>query len=164
VRWLSASEAAQRVRNGELNPQDVVQAHLEAIDRYDSRIHAYIHVDRNARSSSGMTLAVKDAQPVAGMPYTYGTASWRDRIADEDAVGVARARSAGMAILGKTNTPELAASIGTVNTLFPPTQNPWRQRGGGRCWPVLLCARRRHRRVDPDSRFLMRRRGASTHA
>jgi amidase len=32
-----------------------------------------------------------------------------------------------MAILGKTNLPELAASIGTTNTLFPPTQNPWRE-------------------------------------
>jgi Asp-tRNA(Asn)/Glu-tRNA(Gln) amidotransferase A subunit family amidase len=41
-------------------------------------------------------------------------------------VPVARARSSGMAILGKTNLPELAASIGTTNTLFPPTQNPWR--------------------------------------
>src|SRR5437667_12126777 len=60
------------------------------------------------------------------MPYTYGTRSWRDRIADEDAVPVARARSWGMVILGKTNLPELAAAIGTTNTLFPPTQNPWR--------------------------------------
>jgi amidase len=32
-----------------------------------------------------------------------------------------------MAVLGKTNLPELAASIGTTNTLFPPTQNPWRE-------------------------------------
>jgi Asp-tRNA(Asn)/Glu-tRNA(Gln) amidotransferase A subunit family amidase len=126
VRWLSASEAAQRVRAGDLEPQEVVAAHLEAIDRFDSRIHAYIHVDRGARSSSGVTLAVKDSQPVAGMPYTYATPSWRDRIADQDAVPVARARSAGMAILGKTNLPELAASIGTTNTLFPSTQNPWR--------------------------------------
>src|SRR2546428_8185419 len=31
-----------------------------------------------------------------------------------------------MAILGKPTPPELAASIGPVNTLFPPTQNPWR--------------------------------------
>jgi amidase len=127
TRWLSASDAAQRVLNGELNPQDVVQAHLDAIDRFDSRIHAYIHVDRNARSSSGVTLAVKDSQPVAGMPWTFGTPSWRDRIADEDSVPVARAKSSGMAILGKTNLPELAASIGTTNTLFPPTHNPWRE-------------------------------------
>jgi len=117
----------QRVRAGDLKPQEVVDAHLDAIDRFDSRIHAYIHVDRNARTTSGVTLAVKDSQPVAGMPYTYGTPSWRDRIAEVDAVPVARARSSGMAILGKTNLPELAASIGTTNTMFPPTQNPWRE-------------------------------------
>src|SRR5205807_4311699 len=50
-----------------------------------------------------------------------------DRIAEEDAVPVARARAAGMAVLGKTNIPELAAAIGTTNTLFPATQNPWRE-------------------------------------
>ena len=127
ARWLSAADAVQRVRAGDLKPQEVVDAHLDAIDRFDSRIHAYIHVDRKARTTSGVTLAVKDSQPVAGMPYTYGTPSWRDRIAEVDAVPVARARSSGMAILGKTNLPELAASIGTTNTMFPPTQNPWRE-------------------------------------
>ncbi|HEY0830300.1 MAG TPA: amidase [Candidatus Dormibacteraeota bacterium] len=126
-RWLSAEEAARRVRARELDPQEVVKAHLDAIDRFNSRIHAYIHVDQNARSTSGVTLAVKDSQPVAGMPYTYGTPSWRDRIATEDAVAVARARSAGMAVLGKTNLPGLAAAIGTTNTLFPATHNPWRE-------------------------------------
>ncbi len=126
IRWLSAGEAMRRVRAGELKPQDVVQAHLDAIDRFDSRIHAYIHVDRSAHSSSGATLAVKDSQPVAGMPYTYATPSWRDRVADEDAIAVARARAAGVAILGKTNLPELQAGVGTTNTLFPPTHNPWR--------------------------------------
>src|SRR5256885_1881714 len=100
----------QRVRAGALKPQEVVDAHLDAIDRFDSRIHAYIHVDRMARTTSGVTLAVKDSQPVAGMPYTYGTPSWRDRIAEVDAVPVARARSSRMAILGKTNLTTLAPS------------------------------------------------------
>src|SRR2546423_12272287 len=123
------------------DPQAVVAAHLEAIDGHDGRIHAYIYVDHNARSTSGVTLAVKDSQPVAGMPYTYATPSWRDRIAEEDAVPVARARAAGMAVLGKTNIPELAAAIGTTNTLFPAPQNPWREgitpggSGGGRPAP-----------------------------
>jgi amidase len=127
LRWLSVAEIGRRVREDGLDPQSVVKTHLAAIDHLDSRIHAYIHVDRGARSTSGVTLAVKDSQPVAGMPYTYATPSWRDRVAEVDAVPVARARSAGMAILGKTNLPELAASIGTVNTLFPATQNPWRE-------------------------------------
>jgi Asp-tRNA(Asn)/Glu-tRNA(Gln) amidotransferase A subunit family amidase len=127
LRWMTAQEVAPRVSAGDIDPQDVVRAHLDAIDRYDGRIHAYIHVERNAKSSAGITLAVKDSQPVNGMPYTYATPSWRDRIADHDAVPVARARDAGIAILGKTNLPELAAAIGTTNTLFPPTQNPWRE-------------------------------------
>src|SRR2546430_5583199 len=95
----------QRVRAGDLKPQEVVDAHLDAIDRFDSRIHAYIYVDRGARSSSGVTLAVKDSQPVAGMPYTYATPSWRDPIPDEDAGAAPRAPSAGMAVPGKTDPP-----------------------------------------------------------
>src|SRR5438445_1671338 len=110
---------------------DIVQAHLEAIDRHDSRIHAYVYVDREARGSdgrlSGVTVAVKDNIPVAGMPWTDGSAVWRDRIAHEDDVGVARMRAAGAAILGKTNLPELAAAVGTTNAIFPATNNPWRE-------------------------------------
>src|SRR3979490_306448 len=129
--WLSAVEIARVVSAGNMDPQAAVRAHLAAIDRNDPRIHAYVYVDQEARASqghqSGVTLAVKDSQPVAGMPWTYGTPAWRDRVADEDAVPVVRARRAGMAVLGKTNLPELAASIGTVNTLFPATHNPWRE-------------------------------------
>ena len=121
-RWLTATEILAR----KPDPASVVAAHLDAIDRFNPRLNAYIHVDRLARSTTGVTFAVKDSQPVKDMPFTYGTASWQDRIASEDAVPVARARAAGMALLGKTNVPELAASIGTTNALFGSTQNPWR--------------------------------------
>lgn len=130
MRWIGVAEIKRLVSESRLDPQEVVAAHLEAIERLDPRIHAFVHVDRRARAAegalAGVTLAVKDSQPVAGMPWTYGTPSWKDRIADEDAIPVARARRAGMTVLGKTNLPELAAAIGTTNTLFPPTQNPWR--------------------------------------
>ena len=125
--WLAATEILARTGTRELDPQAVVRAHLDAIDRFDPRIHAFIYVDRSARSTSGVDLAVKDSQPVSGMPWTYATPSWKDRVATEDAVPVARARQRGMAILGKTNLPELAAAIGTTNTLFPATNNPWRE-------------------------------------
>lgn len=120
--WLTARDLAGR---------SAVAAHLERIERVDPRVHAYVHVDRAARAAgegalAGATVAVKDTQPVAGMPWTYGSPVWRDRIAEADALVVTRARAAGAAILGKTNTPELAASIGTSNAIFPPTENPWR--------------------------------------
>ena len=127
IAWLPASDILDRTGAGSLEPQAVVRAHLDAIDRHDPRVHAYIYVDHNASSVTGVTLAVKDSQPVAGMPFTYATPSWKDRIASEDAVPVSRARRAGMGILGKTNLPELAAAIGTTNTLFPATNNPWRE-------------------------------------
>jgi Asp-tRNA(Asn)/Glu-tRNA(Gln) amidotransferase A subunit family amidase len=127
VAWLPASEILARTGAGHLDPQAVVRAHLEAIDRFDARIHAYIHVDRNAHSTNGVTLAVKDNLPVAGMPWTDGSAAWRERVADRDDPAVARLRNAGTAILGKTNLPELAAAIGTTNVIFPATNNPWRE-------------------------------------
>jgi amidase len=129
--WLAAPEIARGVAAEQVGHQDVAKAHLEAIDRFDQRVHSYIHVDRDARASdgplAGVTVAVKDNLPVAGMPWTNGSAAWRDRVADTDCIAVARLRAAGAAILGKTNLPELAAAIGTTNAIFPATNNPWRE-------------------------------------
>ena len=129
--WMPALEIAGRSAAGELDPQDVVKAHLNAIDRFDPRLHAYIHVDKGAQAGhgplAGITLAIKDSLPVAGMPWTDGSAVWRDRVASEDMVCIARLRTAGGAVLGKTNLPELAAAVGTTNAIFPATNNPWRE-------------------------------------
>jgi Asp-tRNA(Asn)/Glu-tRNA(Gln) amidotransferase A subunit family amidase len=130
--WLTACEVSRRVRSGELDPQAALRRHLDRISRLNSRAGAFVHVDAAAAAGgagllAGVGLAVKDTQPVAGMPWTFGSRKWRDRVAGADAIPVARARAAGAGIVGKTNTPELAASVSTVNELFPPTQNPWRE-------------------------------------
>src|SRR5258708_22812954 len=110
--WLATSEIVNRISTHELDPQAVVRAHLDAIDRLDSHVHAYVHVDRKARAApgamSGITLAVKDNLPVAGMPWTDGSAVRRDRIPEEDAVPAGRARAAGPALPGQTDPPQLA--------------------------------------------------------
>ena len=128
-RWRSAEDIGRATRQEGLDPEQVVSEHLEAIERFDPRIHAFIHVDRTAHAAlgefAGVTLAVKDSMPVAGMPFTYATPSWRERVASVDAIPVSLAKRSGITVLGKTNLPELAAAIGTTNTLFPPTQNPW---------------------------------------
>jgi Asp-tRNA(Asn)/Glu-tRNA(Gln) amidotransferase A subunit family amidase len=130
--WLTACEVSRRVSSGELHAQAAPRRHRDRIARLDERTGAFVHVDVAAAAAdagplAGVGLAVKDTQPVAGMPWTFGSRKWRERVADADAIPVARARAAGAAILGKTNTPELAASVSTVNDLFPPTQNPWRE-------------------------------------
>src|SRR5260370_42024557 len=83
------------------DPQDAVRAHLAAIERLDPRIHAYVYVDRDARgaagSMSGVTLAVEDNLPVAGVPWSGGSAAGRGRIAGAGPVPGARAPAAGSA-------------------------------------------------------------------
>jgi Asp-tRNA(Asn)/Glu-tRNA(Gln) amidotransferase A subunit family amidase len=131
VAWLPAAEVAESVQAGRLDPQAAVTSHLARIARLDAALGAYVYVDPSATAGSGpltgVTLAVKDSYPVAGMPWTFGSPKWRQRVAEEDAVPVARARRAGAAVLGKANLPELAAAVGTTNELFPPTHNPWRR-------------------------------------
>lgn len=126
VAWLTAEE----IRASREAARSVVTCHLDRIRDHNPQLAAYIHVDAAAKAGSGdltgVTIAVKDTYPVASMPWTYGSPKWRHRVAEEDAVPVARARAAGAAILGKTNLPELAAAVGTSNELFPPTHNPWR--------------------------------------
>src|SRR5258708_2259374 len=129
--WLGGTEIAELVRSGGLDRSSVPRQHLGRIDRLDARLGAFVHVADDVAPGgdgllAGVSLAVKDTQPVAGMPWTWGSRRWRDRVAADDAIPVARARAAGAAVLGKTNTPELAASVGTANELFPPTRNPWR--------------------------------------
>jgi amidase len=131
IGWLAATELVRRVREGTLSPQEVVDCHLQRISRLDGRTHAFVHVDRDAEAGTGplagVTVGVKDTDPVAGMPWTSGSCRWRDRVAEVDSLAVAAARRAGATILGKLNTPELAAAVSTFNELFPATENPWRE-------------------------------------
>jgi len=131
VGWLSAGEIAARVRSGALSREEVVAAHLERIERFEGRTHAFLQVEPQPSDRdgplAGVPVGVKDTQPVRGMRWTSGAVKWRDRVAGMDAVPAARARRAGATILGKTNTPELASNPSTVNELMPPTENPWRR-------------------------------------
>jgi amidase len=129
--WLDAVEIARRVRAGELDPQAVVAAHLERIDRLNPRLNAYVDVDEEARAGAegllaGITVGAKESYQVKGMSWTWSSPKYRGQRAETDSVPIARLREAGAAILGKTNIPELVASVGTVSPLFGATQNPWR--------------------------------------
>ena len=73
----------------------------------------------------GLPVAVKDTQAAAGLPFTQGSAIFRDRVPDEDERLVAAVRGAGAIVLGKTNTPEFAAGANTRNAVYGATGNPF---------------------------------------
>jgi Asp-tRNA(Asn)/Glu-tRNA(Gln) amidotransferase A subunit family amidase len=129
--WMSVIDVAAAVRAGTLAADAMSAVHRERIRRYDPQLHCYLSVDEGARALgegalAGTTIAVKDSQPVVGLPWTFGSLQWAGRSAPSDAPFVDHLRRDGVAIIGKTNLPELAGAIGTTNDLIAATVNPWR--------------------------------------
>ncbi len=108
-----------------------IQQQLEKIS-VSSSYNAFITVNKNAEAEydqanngvlNGMTLAIKDNIDVAGLPNTGGTAVLKDNVPSKDATVIARLKSAGAVIIGKTNLHELAFGITSNNANYGPVKN-----------------------------------------
>jgi aspartyl-tRNA(Asn)/glutamyl-tRNA(Gln) amidotransferase subunit A len=140
---LSARALAGLYARRALSPVEALDAILARIARLNPRLNAIIALDEAgaraaARASEarwqagtplspldGVPLTVKDNITVAGLPCAWGSPLFRDFTPERDELPVARARAAGLVILGKTNVPEFTLQGYTDNTLFGPTRNPW---------------------------------------
>jgi Asp-tRNA(Asn)/Glu-tRNA(Gln) amidotransferase A subunit family amidase len=141
--FLSASEMAELIRNRKLSPVELVQAHLDRIERLNPKINAYVQVDderalaaaRHAEKAvlenkalgplHGVPISIKNAINMVGMRCEAGTKLRAGHVATNDAPLVSRLRNAGAVILGTTNTPELLMAWETDNLLYGRTNNPW---------------------------------------
>ncbi len=72
----------------------------------------------------GVLFTVKGNIPVAGLPWTEGSALFAGRRATHDAAVVARVRAAGALVVGSTTLSELAM-YGVTNPFEPMGLNPW---------------------------------------
>lgn len=137
---LRIAELTDHYRRGEADPVSVVEAFRERIDARDGDLNCYVALNpamkhEAAQSAArwkaghplsaldGIPIAVKDNLVVAGMPATWGSAAFADRICSEDELPIARLRAGGAIVLGKTNTPEFAVDGYTHNALFGTTRN-----------------------------------------
>ncbi len=128
-----------------LNPRYRAFSHLAPID---AALIATLDNEREAgRPRSpihGLTVSVKGNIPVAGLPWTEGSAIHAGRLAAYDAGIVARARAAGGIIVGTTTLSELAM-YGVENPFEPMGLNPWdveRTAGGSSTGAGVACALR----------------------
>ncbi|WP_433463244.1 amidase [Spirillospora sp. CA-128828] len=160
--FASARELARRVRARELSAREVVQAHLDQIERTNPQVNAIVTLvaeraaeqarDADERLASGarpgplhgLPIAHKDTHATAGIRTTSGSPIFADHVPDTDELVVERIRAAGAVTLGKTNTPEFAAGSHTFNTVFGVTRNPYdlsRSAGGssGGAAAALAC-------------------------
>ncbi|GAB5897852.1 amidase [Mycolicibacterium mageritense] len=134
--------AAYRAKT--LSPVEATTAALDAIDRHNPAVNAFVLIDRDgalstARESEkrwhdgcplgpadGVPTSVKDALWTRGWPTLRG--SWLIDAAgpwDEDAPSVARLRESGAVLLGKTTTPEYSWKGVTDSPRYGMTGNPW---------------------------------------
>ena len=143
ITFLSAVDMARQIREKQISPVELVDAHLEKIERLNPELNAFVHVDdervrSEARAAetalvSGITLgplhgvpiSIKSSLDVAGLRCEAGTRLRAGHVAPEDAPLVVRLRNAGAIVLGVTNTPELLMAWETDNLLYGRTNNPW---------------------------------------
>jgi len=138
--WMDATAQADLVRKGEVTPAELVEAAIARIDKLNPQLNAVIHrLDDKAMAAAadpalpdapfrGVPFLVKDGVcHTAGDPFHCGMQvlkdiDWHE---DTDTWLAQRYRAAGFVFVGKTNLPELAASVTTEPLAYGATHNPW---------------------------------------
>lgn len=136
---VPAIQIVQALREGLLTAEEVMQATLDRIDRYNPSINAIVRCPSRdsllafARAADqrkergplhGLPITIKDGIKVKGLECTLGCRGSYIREADVDAVAVQRLRAAGAIVIGQTNIPEMMAAFETDNLLYGRTNNP----------------------------------------
>lgn len=143
---LSAIEMAAGIRRRDFSPVELVQAHLERIEKLNPLLNAFVRVDgegalgaakiaegalgRDGEAARlgplhGVPLTIKSSIDVAGFPTETGTPLRRGNVPRADATLVRRLRRAGAILLGNSNAPEFLMAYETDNPLYGRTNNPW---------------------------------------
>lgn len=139
----SATELLSLLAARQVAAEEVVEAHIRAIEERDGQINAVavrrfdraldeaVVIDRRrARGHqlgplAGLPLTVKECFDLAGTPATAGVARLRRQPYEGDAAVVAALRNAGAVVIGKTNLAQLCWALETSNPVYGRTNNPW---------------------------------------
>ncbi|MCF7854531.1 MAG: Asp-tRNA(Asn)/Glu-tRNA(Gln) amidotransferase subunit GatA [Candidatus Pacebacteria bacterium] len=135
-------QAVSALRDGATSSRELCESVLGRIDTVDSRIGAYLYVDREevladaaaadrrrADGSQlgpfdGIPIAVKDNMAVRGQPLTCASRILKDFVSPYDATVIERLRSQGFIFLGRTNMDEFAMGSSNENSGLQATSNP----------------------------------------
>ncbi|MBI4081073.1 MAG: Asp-tRNA(Asn)/Glu-tRNA(Gln) amidotransferase subunit GatA [Candidatus Lambdaproteobacteria bacterium] len=127
----------------EISTAEIARSVLGRIERYETRVRAYITLTTGdvlsgaeaadaklARGEpvgpiEGMPLALKDIFITAGIETTCGSRILKGFKPPYDATVVERLKAHGLNLLGKTNLDEFAMGSSTESSAYGPTRNPW---------------------------------------
>ena len=143
---FDAATLGKAIRERKISCVEVMTATLDRIDRLNPKVNAIVarrprdeliaearaRDDDIARGNYRGTLhgfphAIKDLEPMRGLPTSMGFAPLRDLVAPADSIMVERMRASGAIFIGRTNTPEFGLGSHTINKLHGPTLNAYDQ-------------------------------------
>ena len=128
---LTAVQAAEAVRAGELSAAELFDAYRERAAADD--LNAYTWVADAAPPDAppadaplgGVPIAIKDLFCTEGVPSQAGSRILEGYLPPYTATSVARLAAAGAPLLGKTNQDEFAMGSSNENSGYGPVLNPW---------------------------------------
>jgi amidase len=145
IRWASAVEQFQALKEGTVRSAELHEMAVEAIERIDPLVHAVV-CPLFDRRGIGVPMLLKDAgQEIAGTSHWVGVAALRDAGSTSNTTTalVERFEAGGFSIIGKGACPQLSMGATTEPPGFEATCNPWdltRSVGGSSGGPAAAVA------------------------
>jgi amidase len=139
----TVSTALTSMANDELTSEELLDAHLERIERHNPTLNAVVALDvdrarARARAADdarrhgeswgplhGLPMTIKDSFETEGLVTTSGAPELAQHVPAKDAAGVRALKSAGAIVFGKTNLPLYAGDFQSYNEVYGLTRNPW---------------------------------------
>ena len=139
----TAADLLSALSRGDVTSEALTSQYLQAIDQRDSRVKAYLHVDKEKALASaravdarrkkgeplgrlaGIPIAIKDVLCTEGTPTTCASKILKDFVPPYDAHVITCLKQADAVLLGKTNMDEFAMGSSTENSAYQTTCNPW---------------------------------------
>ena len=126
---------AALIRDRKVSVGEVLEAAIARIEALDGKLNAVVHrqFDRARREASlglpqgpfhGVPFLLKDLYALdAGEPSGNGSRFYDGFLADHNSEIVTRFRNSGLAILGRSNSPEFGLGDHTYNPVYGTTRN-----------------------------------------
>ncbi|MDT9601022.1 amidase [Sphingosinicella rhizophila] len=140
VAFASVAEQAHWLATRQISSLRLTEIYLDRIPRIDPKLNAFITItadlarrqakERDAELAAGRSrgplhgipYTLKDVIDTAGIPTTWGSSLFRQRVPSEDSAVAAKLREAGGVLLGKVATAELANGATWFGGMV---RNPW---------------------------------------
>src|SRR4051812_39467003 len=136
-RGHDATALAGLIATGEVSAKEVIETAIARAEQVNPAINAIVHKQYDQARSA--VAAGVHSGPLAGVPYlikdlgilqngepaTFGSSLFKNFVADHDSAYVTRCKKAGLAIIGRSSSPEFGLNPTTEPRLYGPCRNPW---------------------------------------